>query len=118
MIPKPRVRTGIPEGGRADQKSSTLDYIVADSGIQTVQCTIDENRDLKMESDHVPMIWAFKIEGQEMNISEETWVWNDMKETDWESYTMWAEYKLKLLRQSKVDNNENICYEEIKKTIR
>ncbi len=28
--------TWIPEGGRADQKSSTLDYIVADSGIQTV----------------------------------------------------------------------------------
>ncbi len=109
--------TWIPEGGRAHQKSSTLDYIVADAGIQTVQCTIDEERDLEMESDHVPMIWTFKSEGKEINIQEDVCGWNDMKEADWESYTMWTEYKLKRVRENKLSNNDSIGYAEIKNAI-
>ncbi len=110
--------TWIPEGGRAHQNSSTLDYILADTRINTTTCVIDENRELKMESDHVPMFWTFEIEGEGEYDQQEKSGWNDLKEADWEVYATWAEYKLRKIYDAAIQKNENVSYLMIQQAIR
>ncbi len=113
-----RKYTWIPEGGRADQNSSTLDYIVADKQIITTECVIDEDRDLKMESDHVPIIWTFQIKGEEEHEHEENIGWNDLKDADWDSYSAWAEYKLRRVYDISVKEHNDMSYDDIQQAIK
>ncbi len=83
------------EGKRAHQQESTLDYILHDNEIKMLACTVDEDRDLGIDSDHVPIIWEFLIDrspGSEVqeNIEHR----NDLSEADWEAYNSLLEYKL------------------------
>ncbi len=85
-----------PEGKRANQTPSVLDYILHDPEIFPKTCIIDENRDMEydIDSDHVPIIWEFEcddIKGETMAVSE---TWNDLQQADWEMFNTLVEYNL------------------------
>ncbi|MCP4976741.1 MAG: hypothetical protein GY931_11310, partial [Maribacter sp.] len=111
------VPTWVPEGGRADQTPSTLDYILKSPSINTIQCYIDEGRDFKMESDHVPMLWNFGTRGEIYAETKPLKGWNDFSEGDWETYAIWVEHNLNKVNQDRERVSEIITYSDIKKVI-
>ncbi len=48
--------TWVPQGKRENQSKSILDYILHDPSIKIIKCDIDETRQIKLDSDHVPII--------------------------------------------------------------
>ncbi len=111
------VPTWIPEGGRAHQTPSTLDYILKSPSINTKQCYIDEGRKFKMESDHVPILWKFGTMGEVPIETDQVRGWNDFSECDWETYAIWVEHNLKRVNYEREQVNEIITYSDTKKVI-
>ncbi len=106
------VYTWKPEGKRAHQQESTLDYILHDNEIKMLACKIDEDRDYEIDSDHVPIIWEFMIDHTVSNdCPENREFWNELSEVDWGAYNSFLEYKLLNFSPQKITYDE--LYEAI-----
>ncbi len=64
-----------------------------DKEIRIKSCLIDESRDIKIESDHVPIIWEiFKNINEVTNEGSPKAQWNDFVDVDWMAYNTMVEY--------------------------
>ncbi len=87
--------TWVPQGKRENQTKSTLDYIIHDPRILFTKCEIDETRQIKLDADHVPIIWEWELDTVQVESPKyENTAWNDLISADWASYNTLVEYTL------------------------
>ncbi|MCP4976598.1 MAG: hypothetical protein GY931_10590 [Maribacter sp.] len=110
--------TWVPEGKRDNQKKSVLDYILHDRNVEIKSCKIDEARDIKIESDHVPIIWEFYKYNNNDSIDEEPREqWNDFEKVDWNAYNNLVEYKVIKLSMEKEGDEPVLTYDQLHEAI-
>ncbi|MCP4975685.1 MAG: hypothetical protein GY931_05945, partial [Maribacter sp.] len=87
--------TWVPQGKRENQTKSTLDYILHDSRITFTKCEIDETRQIKLDADHVPILWDWELDTVQVESSSNSnAAWNDFASVDWPTYNTLVEYNL------------------------
>ncbi|MCP4976533.1 MAG: hypothetical protein GY931_10265, partial [Maribacter sp.] len=110
--------TWVPQGKRENQTKSTLDYILHDPRIRFTKCEIDETRQIKLDADHVPILWEWELDTVQVESpSNNNAAWNDFTSVDWPTYNTLVEYNLFTSTTNTVTNSVQENYDLIHRAI-